>query len=198
MEISWKDSLKQKKWNHLKEKLHFKVNPDETLGSCVLYLYSLGTADDCRQWLLPRWHRDDGFSLTRNKQAMHLPLLFCQVLDWAQYLEAAEPFRSVHQRRPSWPQCDTGKSSQLAGEWCPAGCGPSRRGECLGEACPLVRRIRTEQHPNWQSFGNQPCCPALQFPHWCWSGSVCWVEITDPSSGRSCHAHEWSYLPLCV
>lgn len=32
----------------------------------------------------------------------------------------------------------------------------------------------------------------------CWSGSVCWVEVAAPSSGRTCRAHEWSYLPLCV
>lgn len=36
------------------------------------------------------------------------------------------------------------------------GCGLSRKGGCLGEVCPLVRRIRTEQHSNSQGFRSQP------------------------------------------
>lgn len=70
--------------------------------------------------------------------------------------------------------------------------------DVLEEAYPLVRRIRTEQHPNWQGFRGQPCCPTLQFPRWCWGGCVCWVEVAAPSSGRSCHARVKLLASVCL
>lgn len=136
--------------------LNFKVNPDETSGSCILYLYPLGTADDCRQWLLPRWQRADSFSLTRNRTGNALtfavlPPVKLGTVAWScRAMQECTPKETVLASVWPWEEFTAGR------QWYPAGCALSRRGGCLGEACPLVRRMRTEQHPDWQGFGASP------------------------------------------
>lgn len=129
----------------MKNSLHFKVNPDETSGSCVLYLCPLGTGDS------------PGLSVTLGR---------------------------VH----SWQGNDT---QQMLG------CGLSRGGGCLGEACPLLRRVRTEQLADWQGFRSQPCCPPCN-SHSGAEVAVCagWREQLPALAGAVMHASEVTCL--CV
>lgn len=202
MEISWKDSLKQKNCNHLKEKLsQFQSKPRWSIrklcslpvpaGNCW-WLQTLSSAQMAQGWQLL-------LNQEQNRQCTYLCYsAMCQIghRSWKMQSHA-----EIYTRGDS-----PGFSVTLGEEDFTAGRGVVLS-RCLavvsvGEEdvleCPLVRRIRTEQHSNCQGFRSQPCCPTPQFPQWCWSGCVCRVEVTAPSSGRSCHAHEWNYLPLCV